>query len=180
MKRKTLISTIGIMIVLLLASFMPAHKQKATKHRPFLEIAGKPVFENKTSNGTYKVTLIHLNRVVDTLVVPDNEPFGFKLDKNIIYSVRVEKAGFLPKLISINTKMPELYKEHIYYKFQFEVEMYRNDLEKYLDADDVDFPVAVVSYDEKADAYDYSRKYTECVIQRFEEARKAGDVVTRQ
>ena len=180
MKRKTALFTFAIAAVLLLGSFMPVNKSKFPKQRAFLLVSGKPVFEGSSSDGGYKVTLIYLNRAIDSVTLTDNKTFEFNLEKNVIYSVRIEKAGFLPKLISINTKMPELYKEHILYKFQFEVEMYANNLKQFLDADDVDFPVAVVSYDEKADMYDYSRKYTECVIQRFEEARKADGGIVAQ
>jgi hypothetical protein len=176
MKRRSLIISLGTIVILSLASFT-AFKGKAPKQRAFLEVAGKPVFEAKETKGIYQVSLIYLNRVIDTMILTDGEQFEFKLEKNVIYSVKIEKPGFLPKLISIDTRMPELYKEHLLYKFQFEVEMYAKDLEQFLDADDVDFPIAVVAYDEKSDSYDYSRKYTECVIQRFDEAKKVGGIV---
>jgi len=162
---------------LLFTSFSLGKTKKEKKLRSFLEITGKPFF--KEGAGTYKVTLIYLNRPLATLVLPINKEFDFQLEKNVIYSVRIEKEGFLPRLVSINTRMPELYKEHIFYKFLFEVEMFNGGLEKFLDPDDVDFPVAVVSYDEKKDCYDYSRKYTQCAIQRLEEVKRSGEKIAQ-
>lgn len=175
--KKLILSLVACMPLFLFTSFSVDRTKKEKKQRSFLEIAGKPLF--KEGAGTYKVTLIYLNRPIASVVLPVEKEFEFELEKNAIYSVRIEKEGFLPRLVSINTRMPELYKEHIFYKFLFEVEMFNDGLQKFLDSDDVDFPVAVVSYDEKKDCYDYSRKYTQCAIQRLEEVKLSAEKIVQ-
>jgi len=172
MKKLILSLTVCVPLVLF-TSFSVDKTKKEKKQKSFLEIAGKPVF--KEGVGTYKVTLICLNRPMASQILPLEKEFEFDLEKNGIYSLRIEKEGFLPRLVTVNTRMPELYKEHIFYKFLFEVEMFSGGLEKFLDPDDVDFPVAVVSYDETKDRYEYSRKYTQCAIQRLVEVKGSGE-----
>lgn len=168
MLRNSVLLLLVLIAFVLMSSFIT--RQQKDADQLLLEIEGKPLFD-KHAKGTYRVVLIYLNSVVDTLVVPVNQSFDYMLYKDQIYAVRVEKEGYFGRLISINTSMPEASEEQSFYSFEFKIEMYEQELEPFLDPDDVDFPAAVIAYDERSGKFDYSRIYSNDLLQRLDECR---------
>lgn len=142
-----------------------------------LEIEGKPSFGAR-ARGTYRVTLIYHNNAVDTLILSVSQPFDYLLNRNSIYAVRIEKDGYLPRLISINTSAPQQFDNESYYSFLFKITMYPEELRAQMDADDLDFPVAVIAYDALSDRFEYGRPWTESLLQRLEAVQ--SDKITRR
>lgn len=121
----------------------------------------------KDLEGDYKAKLMRNNKVIEEQNLKVKKSFEFTLRKNMLYAIRVEKEGYIPKLISISTKMPSKVEIESPYKFNFETNLISQELYGHFDDDDVDFPVALVSYGKKCDCYEYNQDYTAKLIRRM-------------
>jgi hypothetical protein len=123
-----------------------------------LQISGKISFKKKTGDNTYKVELIRNNRVIDSQTVKGKHSFTFKLSKNEYYGVRITKQGYIQKLVSVCTDMNDSDKHS--HHFHFETSLVSEDELSKFNKDMLDFPIAVISFNEKKESFSYSRKYT--------------------
>lgn len=126
----------------------------------YLEIRGKIIIKERTKNTIYKVELIENNRVIDSVMEKDRELFSFGLLKNKYYALRIYKTGFLPKLIMINTYIPDNRFLTDYFIFDFETDLLSVTEEGKLDQDTKDFPLAIVQFDLSKKGFYYNRKYS--------------------
>ncbi len=115
-----------------------------------IEIDGKVLIPSDDDSKTYKIELLCHNTVVDSGMVVDSESFLLKVKKNSWYTIRIKKEGYLPMSVSINTKLPDNNKE--FHTFHFDTELIPGN--RYImDTDAIDFPIAIVSFDKKSDAF---------------------------
>jgi hypothetical protein len=132
-----------------------------------LEVTGKFDGTVKDFNGVYTATLILDNTVIATQIMNVRKSFVFVLDKNNLYTVKVEKEGFIPKMISISTKIDGKLDDKNSYVFKFETNLLSEGLQGNFDDDDIDFPVALVSYNKTCDCFEYNTEYTNSLMQRL-------------
>jgi|GEM_PF-1261314 hypothetical protein len=132
-----------------------------------LEVTGKFDGTVKDFNGVYTATLILDNTVIGTQIMNVRKSFVFVLNKNNLYTVKVEKEGFIPKMISISTKVDGKLDDKNSYVFKFETNLLSKDLQGNFDDDDIDFPVALVSYNKTCDCFEYNAEYTNSLMQRL-------------
>ena len=118
----------------------------------------------KDMDGNYTAKLIRDNKVVEEVTLPVNKSFRFVLRRNMLYAVRVEKQGYISKMLSITTKLPNKLELENLYTFKLETNLISQDLSSQFKDDDVDFPVALVSYGKKCDCFEYNREYTTKLI----------------
>lgn len=119
-----------------------------------LEIDGKLLKLEGKINNTYKVELIQSNFAVETCTLNDKSSFKFKLRKNTHYDIRISKKGFVSRIITIYTALPEAgIKDH---HFHFDAALITFAQAKEIDADPFDFPKAVVSFDASSNAFYYN------------------------
>lgn len=130
-----------------------------------LELSGKVSKLKFIENDYYKVELIYNGMVMDTLRVKDNKNFKFVLKKNKIYGIRISKPGYYSRIISINTSTPGYVKA--YFRFEFDTDMIRSDNALKLNKDALDFPIAVISFNEDLRAFYYSEEYTTYIKRRI-------------
>ncbi len=123
-----------------------------------LEIYGKLLNLNKSKNEIYKVELISCNLIVEEMVLKNNQHFQFSLKKNTHYGIRISKKGFVSRLISIYTSVPK--ESDGIFRFQFDTELIEKNASKKLNADALDFPIAVISFNEEMKCFYYSEEYT--------------------
>lgn len=126
----------------------------------YLEIRGKIIIKEKTKNLIYKVELIENNKVIDSVLEKDRELFSFGLLKNKSYALKIYKTGFLPKLIMINTYIPDNRYLTDYFIFDFETDLLSVTEEGKLDQDTKDFPLAIVQFDSSRKGFYYNREYS--------------------
>lgn len=126
---------------------------------------------HKAERGSYKVELLHENKVVDSCKVSVNKEFKFSLYKNKWYTVRVTKDGHVPLLISFDTKLDE--QNALIYDFLFETEV--------LDAKEVnasneimDFPIGLVRFDRTHNRFYPVEDYTASIKQKIFEPGKSN------
>ena len=123
-----------------------------------LEIKGKITNLGSKSNNIYKVELIYYNSVVNKEEINVSKPFKYDLKKDAIYTLRISKQGYITKLISIYTKLPEKHNE--LYRLDFETELIEERKSKKLNADALDFPITIIYYDDKANWFYFNEEYT--------------------
>lgn len=121
----------------------------------------------KDLEGNYKAKLMKDNKVIEEQDLKVKKSFEFTLRKNMLYAIKVEKEGFISKILSISTKMPGKIEMDSPYKFNFETNLISQELYGHFNDDDVDFPVALISYSKKCDCYEYNREYTAKLINRM-------------
>ena len=123
-----------------------------------LELKGKITNLGSKSDDTYKVELIYYNTVANAENININKGFKYELKKNAIYTIRISKPGYITKLISIYTKLPEEHDE--LYKLDFETELIAEHKAKKLNAEALDFPVTIIYYEDKANWFYFNEEYT--------------------
>jgi hypothetical protein len=122
-----------------------------------LEVDGKMTRTNTSGNDIYKVELIQCNFIVSSMVLNDKNSFKFKLQNNTHYTIRVSKKGFITRLISVHVNLPKDGKEMQH--FQFNTELLTLQEAKALDTDIMNFPAAILSYDDKTDRFYYNDEH---------------------
>jgi hypothetical protein len=121
----------------------------------------------KDFDGTYTVKLYLDNKLITTQILKVKKRFSVILNKNSLYTVKVEKDGYIPKTVSINTTLPDKVEMTDLFRFNFETNLLSNDLAVHFEDDDIDFPVALVSYGKKCDCFEFNKEYTESLIHRM-------------
>lgn len=127
----------------------------------YLEIRGKIIIKEKSENNIYKVELIEDNKVIDSVFSTDNRLFVFGLLKNKYYALKVYKAGYLPKLIMVDTYIPDDKYLEDYFIFDFKTELVNISEEVNLDSDTKDFPIAIVQFDSAKKGFNYNQEYSQ-------------------
>jgi len=121
-----------------------------------LEINGKLL--NNCINKYYKVELISCNTLLESKVLQNRKEFKFNLKKNTHYAIRISKKGFVSRLISIYTSVPK--KCSGIYRFQFDTELVPKAESLKLDKEALDFPIAIVSFNDEMQCFYYNEEYT--------------------
>ena len=85
----------------------------------------------------------------------------------MLYTIKLEKEACIPKLISISTRLSDKLDERNSYEFHFETNLLNEDLRGHFDDDDIDFPVALISYYKDCDCFKHSEQYTTSLIQKM-------------
>lgn len=158
MKRYTTIITILILINNMFSSsksFAQTIKQDTTI---CLEIKGKVTNIKNKSDDSYKIELIYYNTVVKNDTISASKAFMYNLKKNSIYSLRISKKGYITKLISIYTKIPNDNQE--LYHLDFDTELIEEHKSKKLNSDVIDFPITIIYFDEESNWFYFNEEYT--------------------
>jgi len=132
-----------------------------------LEVTGKFDETMKSLEGKYTVKILRDNKVVQEKELKVKQSFKFVLKKDVHYTIKIEKEHYIPRLLSVNTKIPDKANLDELYKFHFETNLIDEAFYHHFDDDDVDFPIALVSYVKKCDCFEYDKKYTQKLMARL-------------
>ena len=132
-----------------------------------LEITGKFDGTVKDLAGNYTAELILDNMVIASQTINVRRSFLFVLKRDLFYSIRVKKEGYISKTLSVSTKLTGKLDEKNSYVFSFETNLLSQDLYGNFDDDDVDFPVALISYNKSCDCFEHNKEYTASLINRM-------------
>jgi hypothetical protein len=124
-----------------------------------LEVTGK-ITGVSTKDNFFTVYLFCYNTIVDSVKVTQGKTFRFRLVKNQQYSIKMEGSGFVSRLLSISTHLPEEVSISPVFRFHFETELIEQNNAKALNNYALDFPIALISFDPQKSIFDYNRKYT--------------------
>lgn len=147
------------------ATFIAQEKKSAEIE--CLEVTGEFDESMKSLEGKYKVSVLRDNKVVETKEIKVNRQFKLILFSNVHYTIKLEKPGYIPRYLSINTEIPNSADLEEIYKFYFATNLINEELQYHFDDDDIDFPIALVAYKKKCDCFAYDKKYTEELMTRL-------------
>jgi len=126
-----------------------------------LKIVGRVLNADET-NGDCIVELIGLNDNIDTITLKEGKiKFKFVLNKDSYYAIRISKAGYLSKLVCVNTEiLTELNGISV---FEFETTLIKDVIVQSLNQDALDFPVAIIHFDYQLACFSYNKEYSESI-----------------
>ena len=103
-----------------------------------------------------------------TSVVYHEHAFSFNLNKNTYYTVEVSKPGYVTRSIGISTMLPDkVIIGDVKFTFEFELELFKE--QKKVDDYYLDFPVALIKYNETNEVFEYDTKYTKHIKTKITE-----------
>ena len=97
--------------------------------------------------------------------------FSFNLNRNCYYTVEISKSGYVTRSVGISTKLPDNIKtDEVKFTFEFEVELFKEkkDVNDYY----LDFPVALLNFNELTEVFEYDSKYTKHIKSKINETTK--------
>ncbi|MHB8260522.1 MAG: hypothetical protein ACYDEC_09655 [Bacteroidia bacterium] len=121
----------------------------------------------KDFEGTYTAKLLRDNKVIDSQVLSIKKKFAFILDRDVLYAIKIEKEGYISKTISVSTFLPSKVEVGSPYRFHLKTNLLSVELSGHFNDDDVDFPVALVSYGNVCDCFEFNKAYTNSLIKRM-------------
>jgi hypothetical protein len=153
-------------ITYLLGFFLIAGCFKASSHylpesdtSVCLEIDGIISNANEGAIKTCLVELICANQVVQSTLLKDGKKkIKFLLKKNTIYTIRISKKEHVTKLVCVDTRIKKTNYE--LYTFSFETQMLPESVIEKADRDYLDFPVALIYYDNRKDCFVHDKAYS--------------------
>lgn len=168
-KMKEVIIPVLLIVPIWISGFTGPDKK--TEPQACLEVSGQIVRERKLNEKPIRVELIRENKLVDSMLVRGSEDFKFSLQKNQYYAVRVLQEGYLPRLVSISTYLPEDIKADKKFRFHFDLIQVSNK-ERTADMEDViDFPIALICYNESKGYFDYNAFYTSHIKEVYQKLK---------
>ncbi|MBN8697641.1 MAG: hypothetical protein J0L87_14005 [Bacteroidetes bacterium] len=105
--------------------------------------------------------------------------FSFSLLRNSHYSIEVSKEGYISRLVSIDTRLPDDIQVNTGNRFVFEFEV---DLVKEIKMKDdfyIDFPIAIISYNMITGVFENHDDYTKHIKEKMIMGIK-GDVSVKK
>jgi hypothetical protein len=132
-----------------------------------LEVTGKFDESMKSLEGKYTAKILRDNKVVEEKTLKVKQGFKFILKRDVLYTLKIEKEGYIPRLLSISTKIPEKAELDDLFKFHFETNLIDEAFYTHFDDDDIDFPIALVAYSKRCDCFEYDKKYTQELMARL-------------
>lgn len=125
-----------------------------------LEITGKIKLQNNKGDKKVKIELIRFNTVIDSVLIKHDKKFRFYFAKNTYYTLRISKPGYITKIITVCTILKKFEPNESYYKFYFDTELLPALATEILDPEVLEFPIAIIAFDEKLKAFYINEKYT--------------------
>ncbi len=124
-----------------------------------LLIKGKIKNAHLNPQNSCKIELLTTAGLIDSVILKKGQQsFKFVLAKNSYYAIRVSKAGFVPKLVSIDTKLPEEIIDLL--AFEFNTELLSLEEAKQVNKDALDFPIAIIHFNAQTEMFNYNEEYT--------------------
>lgn len=166
MKIKTLITALVLLFVSVsLFSFTDEEKEQLPE--TFFKIKGV-VSSNDKKQEDVVVRLFKRNQKVDSTYTSKSGKFNFELERNTHYMIELEKYGFEKSRVKVDTRRKGVAEENEgnFYDLAIEIEIFEEIADKKgseEDKDILDFPIAMIEYNSKEDAFVANTKYTKYV-----------------
>ena len=155
----------ALLLLLLIIPFSAIAQKKGKTKRDTAEclLLSGEVNVDCDTNDMISVELVLDNEVVEQHDVHSYQPFKFYLLRDKHYTIKLTKEMFIKKTISISTELPKDLKVKSLYKFHFETDLVKAPDLKSQHADAMDFPIALIRYDEVKKKFEYSPKYNDMI-----------------
>jgi hypothetical protein len=150
---------------LILYSFSAEKEEKVAE--TFFKIKGV-VSSNDKNQEDVVVRLYKRNQKVDSTYTAKSGKFFFELERNTHYMIELEKYGFEKSRVKVDTHRKGISEENEgnRYDLAIDIEIFSEIADKKgseEDKDILDFPIAMIEYNNKEDAFVANTKYTKYV-----------------
>jgi hypothetical protein len=139
-----------------------------------LKVKVRPTIDNKTVTGA-TMRLYKGQQEVTRIDSTEEKAVVFLLEKNTDYTIEVTEEGRLARRISFTTDMPD--EVPVWPMFRFDVSVELPVQTQVADDFYLDFPIALVSYNEAKDRFEHSKEYTAHIRQKMQEMESESIVV---
>lgn len=119
------------------------------------------------------VTLFMENNIQQIVQTNEDGSFQVALTPGKIYTVEVARSGLITKRISIDTHMERTRGNNVTV-FDCYVNMVPEEQLEGVDTSDLDFPIALLSYDKKLKTFVHDPEYTSMMQATYKELKKAA------
>lgn len=123
-----------------------------------VNVKGKLVFDRENPKAEFTVDLYSKGRVIETLTTREGEAFVFQLGRNDNYTIRISHPDYASKLVVVNTEFPD--EIHDVLDFSFKTDLITKQAARGMNGDALDFPIALVHFDEKTEMFTFNEEYT--------------------
>ncbi|MBL7912327.1 MAG: hypothetical protein JNJ41_14800 [Bacteroidia bacterium] len=124
-----------------------------------LQLSGKVLKLKTNSSNSYTVALMRDHKVIETKIIKGNREFKFNLKKNKFYTIQILKEGYVPRTVSIDTKLDE---EHDgLYSFEFDTELIDEVEAQKLNKEALEMPIAHIYFNPKKRWFTHNEAYTQ-------------------
>jgi len=145
---------------------------KFNEKQSSLELKGH-IFHQETKIENALVKLYQDNTIVQKIHTKKSGKFQFLLFSNMDYSIEIEMENYITERIKISTKTKTEFGGK--YLYEFRVDLMKATKFKGVDISNLDFPTAIINYDEKFGEYVHNKTYAKEVKEEMkrlkEEAR---------
>ncbi|MGB0882269.1 MAG: hypothetical protein ACPGSO_04905 [Vicingaceae bacterium] len=155
MKQVKIFSALTLLLIILSSAINSSYFVKTSS----LEIKGY-VYEKDEKVDGARIKLFQNNRVVQ-MTKTKNSKFQFILFSGMKYMVEIEKPGSVTERIQISTEAETQFGGK--YLYEFRVDLMSLTKFKGVDISDLDFPTALIKYDEDEGEYAHDLAYSKQV-----------------
>ena len=114
--------------------------------------------EKNVTVTNYTMFIVTSGSPTDSVTIINSKPKYVELKVNKVYAIYYKKEGAANKIIVVNTTLPKNMPERgNLYKVLIDVEVNRGYSKQKTDFDD--FPCAIITYNQKAENFDYVKSY---------------------
>ena len=162
---------------MLLTSFTGGDKEEFAPDT-FFKIKGI-VLSNDKKQEDVVVRLFKGNIKVDSTYTPKSGKFTFELVRNAHYMIELEKYGHEKSRVKVDTRRKNVAEENEenFYDLGIEIEIFPEIADKKGSEDEkyiLDFPIAMIEYNSKEDAFVANTKYTKYVKGEIKKIKGTG------
>jgi hypothetical protein len=154
-------------------------KKDSTETVECLKVTGLALDERSFAVDGVEVRLFKQNDMMEQIEITSVEHhdhnFTFTLEANEYYTVKVSKPGFVERWVVFYTELPKDMTVESLYAFEFNVVLFK---EKKMDDYYLDFPVALIHYNQKTNAFESNVKYTKDIKNKIKEAEEVAKLKT--
>lgn len=140
-----------------------------------VEVTARPLINGEPISGV-SIVLYCGNEEVMRIDSTEKNKTEFTLKRDQYYTVEIKRPGYAPRLVGIYTNIPSAVPLKPLFRYEFEVEM----IPQVQSVDDfyLDFPVALVSFNKKNEAFEPNKKYSK--VLKKEIARSKSETMAKE
>lgn len=166
-----------VVLVLLLAIGAVAGFAQEPNSPYCLKVKVKPTIDSKPVKGV-TVKLFKSDHEVTRIESTEASSVMLSLEKNAYYTIEIEEEGRLPRRVSFTTDLPDDVPLWPMFRYEMSVELPPM-MNPGVDDFYLDFPIALVSYNEDRDAFEHSKEYTAHIKQQMQKMQVESIIVNK-
>ena len=173
-KKGGIVKKLVLVAILVLSAVFVFAQQVGTPH--CLKVKLRPSIDGSAAEGV-TVRLYQENNEQVRIDSTDDKSIVFILEKDHEYTIEVSKLGRFSRKVYISTKLPEEIEMGPLFRYVMDIELPPSG--KLADDFYMDFPIAIISYNNNKDRFEHNKAYTAHIRKKMEEMKVQELVVNK-